>query len=44
MVSHAESSKSVAKKVSDRSGMLAYHWNITPAEAREKLEAERNQN
>lgn len=24
--------------------MLAYHWNITPAEAREKLEAERNQN
>ena len=24
--------------------MLAYHWNITPAEAREKLEAERIQN
>lgn len=24
--------------------MLAYHWNITPAEAREKLESERKQN
>lgn len=24
--------------------MLAYHWNITPAQAQEKLETERNQN